>query len=153
MPSDVNPRDVMEVVGKMGGLFGRLLRALADGEPHDYDDLIRAIWGDAIPPGARSRASFHQVLEVARSRITTWGYEIEATRRGRLPATYRLIRAAHAEADAGGRRASRAGSDRKPRSAQMPRKRPCLCCGAEMKSEGPHHRMCPICRHKSTGML
>lgn len=24
--------------------------------------------------------------------------------------------------------------------------RPCLCCGIEIQSEGPHHRMCTRCR-------
>jgi hypothetical protein len=26
------------------------------------------------------------------------------------------------------------------------RLRPCLCCGARFRSEGPHHRLCEVCR-------
>lgn len=29
------------------------------------------------------------------------------------------------------------------------RKRPCLCCGVTIDSEGPHHRMCGSCRTQS----
>lgn len=30
----------------------------------------------------------------------------------------------------------------------MLRTRPCLCCGTEMKSTGPHHRLCDPCRQR-----
>lgn len=35
----------------------------------------------------------------------------------------------------------------KPRRSKTPRK--CLCCGRQFASEGPHNRLCAICRSKS----
>lgn len=29
----------------------------------------------------------------------------------------------------------------------QPVERPCISCGRKMLSEGPHHRMCGLCRH------
>ncbi len=34
----------------------------------------------------------------------------------------------------------------KPREV---RRRPCMCCGVTIESEGPHHRMCGTCRTQS----
>ena len=34
-------------------------------------------------------------------------------------------------------------------ASKGPRKRPCLCCGREFTSEGPHNRMCTSCRGRS----
>jgi hypothetical protein len=32
---------------------------------------------------------------------------------------------------------------------KLRRLRPCLCCRAEFESEGPHNRMCDVCRRRS----
>lgn len=30
-----------------------------------------------------------------------------------------------------------------------PKKRPCMCCGREFASDGPHNRLCGTCRHRN----
>jgi len=35
------------------------------------------------------------------------------------------------------------------RAAKMRRHRPCLRCGEVMLSQGPHHRMCELCRREA----
>jgi hypothetical protein len=36
-----------------------------------------------------------------------------------------------------------------PAKAAKVRRRKCLCCEAEILSEGPHHRLCNHCRQRS----
>lgn len=31
--------------------------------------------------------------------------------------------------------------------------RPCLCCGIDFLSEGPHNRLCKACRHGASDLL
>ena len=38
-----------------------------------------------------------------------------------------------------------------PRRAARARRRPCLCCGAPFRSEGPHNRLCDPCRGEHAG--
>ena len=40
---------------------------------------------------------------------------------------------------------------RKKRRATIVRK--CMSCTAPFRSEGPHNRLCPTCRHKTEGMI
>ncbi len=41
-----------------------------------------------------------------------------------------------------------AHADRLERKARI-RRRPCLTCGSQFDSDGPHNRMCPACRQQS----
>jgi hypothetical protein len=41
------------------------------------------------------------------------------------------------------------GIEERRLKAEMARPRPCLCCGIEIRSEGPHHRLCNDCRARS----
>ena len=58
------------------------------------------------------------------------------------------LRGLAAAACAGARPAPRPGA---PRRAARARRRPCLCCGAPFRSEGPHNRLCDPCREEHAG--
>lgn len=47
--------------------------------------------------------------------------------------------------------AAEAGLAPAPEPAKALRERPCLCCGATILSEGPHHRLCQVCRRRDPG--
>lgn len=36
--------------------------------------------------------------------------------------------------------------------ANKPKQRKCLCCASTFMSEGPHHRMCAVCRYRIGGL-
>lgn len=38
-----------------------------------------------------------------------------------------------------------------PRRRCAAQERPCMCCGKHFLSAGPHNRLCPSCRTRSTG--
>ncbi|KQI67978.1 hypothetical protein AN189_12935 [Loktanella sp. 3ANDIMAR09] len=39
------------------------------------------------------------------------------------------------------------------RRSKTTRERPCMCCQTIIKSEGPHHRLCDVCRRKRPGLI
>ena len=113
------------------GRVATLRRAMADSNVRSrQSEAQRRAWSD---PAVRKRQS--------EAKLLAWA---DPAKRQRMVNAARQAREA--------RRISKAADEivaERPAPRRAYTARPCLCCGQTFPSQGPHNRLCVVCRHKS----